>query len=582
MNDTEEQDDPGVRRIDRRTFVTRGLRAGGAIAVGSLGADALLASNAPARRRLGPYQRASQPNILVILVDQLREPRWFGPGGSTLGSLPASVAALAQEGVRFTRHYAASNDCSPARATLVTGLHTHQTGCMITGVSTLDPGFPTWGTLLNGLGYTSWWFGKWHLTNGDRQWNMIDGPRDLERYGFKGGTFPSPNGAPGQGMRRDPGIADQFVGWLESDGGLGPWCTTVSFVNPHDIAWWWRWSDVYRHERTAAPVVGALPQNFETPRQLEARRKPRLQLSLQETSANAFGVVPFDEPRRTPAWLPFLDLYVKLQREVDRNIATVMRALQARPKVLENTVVIFSSDHGEYGSAHGLRGKGAGMYEEGIRVPLVLHDYTGSFNLVPGERSQITSSVDVAPLLLSLASGSGGWRASTEFSHLAQRPDLLSIAQDPSQPGRQWALHATDEVLTEFALVPYAADAPLHVAGIVTPSHKYATYSNWRGRSLEVLERGQEAELYDYTTPGGLMEVENLAGRSASEDTLRTMLEQATRDELREPLPANLRHVQRHALRRYHDIARVEQLRSSLRRLHEVERIVNGIESQLP
>src|SRR5579871_2960211 len=283
MNDTEEQDDPGVRRIDRRTLVTRGLRAGGAIAVGALGADALLASTAPARRRLGPYQRASQPNILVILVDQLREPRWFGPGGSTLGSLPASVAALAQDGVRFTRHYAASNDCSPARATLVTGLHTHQTGCMITGVSTLDPGFPTWGTMLGGLGYSSWWFGKWHLTNGDRQWNVIDGPRDLARYGFKGGTFPSPNGAPGQGWRMDPGIADQFVGWLDGDGGVGPWCTTVSLVNPHDIAWWWRWSDFYRHERTSPPAVGSLPQNFETPRQLEARRKPRLQLSLQET-----------------------------------------------------------------------------------------------------------------------------------------------------------------------------------------------------------------------------------------------------------------------------------------------------------
>ena len=582
MTDTEEKDDPGVRRIDRRTFVARGLRAGGAIAAGSLGADALLASSAPARRRLGPYRRAAQPNILVILVDQLREPRWFGPGAGGAATLPQSVRELANGGVRFTRHYAASNDCSPARATLVTGLHTHQTGCMITGASTLDPGFPTYGSMLGDLGYDPWWFGKWHLTADDRQWNDFDGPRALARYGFKGGTFPSPNGSPGQGWRVDPTIADQFAGWLAADGGLGPWCTTVSFVNPHDIAWWWRWSQRYATEASAPAVVASLPQNFETPAQLEARHKPRLQLSLQSTSASSFGVVPFDEPRRTPAWLPFLDLYVKLQLEVDRNIASVMRALASRPHVMENTVVVFSSDHGEYAGSHGLRGKGAGMYEEGIRVPLVVNDFTGNFNLVPGERSQITSSVDIAPLLLSIASGSGNWRASSEYAHIADRPDLLALAQDPTKPGRQWALHATDEVLTEFAVLPYAADAPLHVAGIVTPSHKYATYSHWRGHSMATVAGTQEAELYDYSTAGGVMEIDNLAGRSGSEETLGSMLDEATVSELHAPLSGNLRHVQEHALRRYHALARIEQTRSSFRRLQKVERVVAGIERGLP
>ena len=393
---------------------------------------------------------------------------------------------------------------------------------MITGASTLDPRFPTYGSMLGDLGYDAWWFGKWHLTADDRQWNEFNGPPALARYGFKGGTYPSPNGSPGQGWKVDPTIADQFSGWLATDGGLGPWCTTVSFVNPHDIAWWWRWSQRYATEASAPAVVASLPQNFETPQQLEARHKPRLQLSLQQTSASSFGVVPFNEPARTPAWLPFLDLYVKLQLEVDHHIASVLSALASRPHVMENTVVIFSADHGEYGGSHGLRGKGAGMYEEGIRVPLVVKDFTGNFNLVPGERSQITSSVDIAPLLLSVASGSGSWRASPEYAHIADRPDLLALAQDPTKPGRQWALHATDEVLTEFAVLPYAADAPLHVAGIVTPSHKYATYSHWRGHSMETITGTQEAELYDYSTAGGVMEVDNLAGRSGSEETLRT------------------------------------------------------------
>ena len=44
---------------------------------------------------------------------------------------------------------------------------------------------------------------------------------------------------------------------------------------------------------------------------------------------------------------------------------------------IENTVVVFTSDHGEYGGSHGLRGKGAGVYEEAIRVPLIVTDFSG-------------------------------------------------------------------------------------------------------------------------------------------------------------------------------------------------------------
>ena len=50
---------------------------------------------------------------------------------------------------------------------------------------------------------------------------------------------------------------------------------------------------------------------------------------------------------------------------------------QSRPRVAANTVVVFTSDHGEYGASHGLRGKGASAYEEGIRVPLLVKDPRG-------------------------------------------------------------------------------------------------------------------------------------------------------------------------------------------------------------
>ena len=261
------------------------------------------------------------------MVDQLRMPRWFGPGGHA-AALPPNMARLARSGVSFLRHYTASNDCSPARSAMLTGLHTHQTGCMITGASTLDPGFPTWGTMLREQGYATYWYGKWHLTHGDRQWNEFDGPRALARYGFKGGTFPSPNGAPGQGWHVDPKIAAQFDQWYSDAAGDGPWCTTVSFVNPHDIAWWWRWSRISATEASAPSAIAKLPPNFETPEQLAARRQAAVQLSLQETSAVSFGEVPFSGPNLEATWLPFLDLYAKLQLQVDRQVGA--RARDAR------------------------------------------------------------------------------------------------------------------------------------------------------------------------------------------------------------------------------------------------------------
>ncbi|HEV2922396.1 MAG TPA: sulfatase-like hydrolase/transferase [Solirubrobacteraceae bacterium] len=548
------------RAIDRRTFLRRGLAAGGLLAAGAaIGelADASTDSPSPpnpnVRAGSPPARRAARaPNILVILVDQLRFPQWVAPSTGGNG-LPPNLARLSREGVSFARHYTASNDCSPARAALLTGLYTHQTGCMITGGSTLDPGFPTWGTMLRDRGYRTRWFGKWHLTRHDNWWTKGEGERALERYGFSGGIYPSPDGAPGQGWRKDPHIAGRFAEWFAHEGGGAPWCTTVSFVNPHDIAWWYVWSDRVEAEASAASVTRRLPPNFETPERLIEQNKPRLQLSLQDTAASSFGPVPFSGGEATRAWLSFLDLYMKLQREVDRHVGNVLRALRSRPEVAANTVILFTSDHGEYGGSHGLRGKGAGVYEEGIRVPLIVSDPRGLVTSAPELlRTQLTSSVDVAPLLLTIATGSDEWRREPHYAQIAGRLDLARILADPASPGRPYVLHATDEIVTEFAIEEYAASAPLHVRGLRTPTAKYATYSRWPDGVLDPLYQGSESELYDYRTQAGRLELANVAGRSSLEDSLRAQLERAVSEELRAPLPSHLSGPERRGLADYH------------------------------
>jgi hypothetical protein len=197
-----------------------------------------------------------------------------------------------------------------------------------------------------------------------------------------------------------------------------------------------------RAEASANSVIHRLPPNFETPEQLIERGKPRLQRSFQDTTAASFGAVPFTGPAVTPEWLKFINLYAKLQRRVDHEIGRILGALDAHPQVASNTVVLFTSDHGEYGAS-------------------------------------LTSSVDIAPLLLTIATGTNDWRGEAHYSHLAGRLDVAEILRNPSASGRPYVLHATDEIVTEYAIEPYAADAPLHVAALRTPQAKYAVYSDW-------------------------------------------------------------------------------------------------------
>jgi len=551
--------------ITRRSLLKRGAVA--ATAVGTLG-RASGAARAAARLIQSPRRAvAGAPNVLVIIVDQLRLPQWWQAQSAAAALMP-NLAALRSGAVSFASHYTAANDCTPARGTMLTGLYSHQTGCLVTGGSTLAPAFPTWGTLLRREGYTTAWFGKWHLTSHDNHWTAAKNPHALEPYGFDGGTYPSPDGAPGQGLATDPVIARQFASWLAAVLPTQPWCTTVSFVNPHDIAWWYRWSNRTPSERSAPTVVRAMPPNFETPAQLVARRKPRLQISLQETAASGFGAVPFTGPNVQSVWLRFLNLYLKLSHEVDVQIGAVLAALYSHPSIAANTIVVFTSDHGEYGASHGLRGKGGGVYEEALRVPLIVKDLRANpLSRAPQvERTGLTSSVDLAPLLLTIATGSHAWRSDPALAHLARRHDIASMLTDPTAPGRPFVLHATDEIVSEFATEPYAYNAPLHVTAIRTPSAKYALYSNWKKHHNAPQTAGAERELYDYSTAAGRLELDNRAGRSPLEASLDSQLAAAIRDELREPLPAHLHAAQSDGYSDYYTTAQVTALSQASQR----------------
>ena len=553
---------PGNRSTDVRLSRRDAVRGIGGAGLALAAGGAVSSATVAAPETAGQDER--RPNILVIIVDEMRDWQWF-PEQAALDEAFPNLARLQNGAVRFGRHYTCSNMCSPARGSLVTGLYSHQTGLVLTqggnvddlrgGGDTdagddatpqatpveaeappypsLDPRFPTWGTLLREQGYETYWWGKWHLN---------DASCDMEQYGFAGGTCPSPNGGPGGGLAEDPNIADQAIAWIEGQGDGAPWCTTVSFVNPHDIQWYPRWTRSIEEQNNPPSVFDELPPNYETAADLASEHKPRLQTAAMMGLIQVFGEVPHRGPNFERGWLKMMDLYHQLHAELDHEIGRVLDALEARPEMAENTIIVFTSDHGEYCGSHGLRGKGAGIYEEGIRVPLWVKDPTGRYADQPEvARTQLTSSVDITPMLLTMASGGDAWRAQPELAHLANRFDVTSVLQDAEAPGRAYALHATDEDGYEFGpkLFPVLQDAPFHVLGLVTEDAKIGVYTDWAEDSDEILTEGQEVEFYDYTTEEGRLELANTAGKDNPRFArlYQQLMTEAVPNELRAPLP---------------------------------------------
>ncbi|MBU9765691.1 sulfatase-like hydrolase/transferase [Mycobacterium sp. TNTM28] len=550
-----------MAEISRRTVLGGAAVAAGAAAVGFGGYELL--------GRRGT-ESAGRPNILVVIVDQMRAPQWF-PDAAQLGAMLPNLDRLRTRSTVFDSHYSASNMCTPSRGVLTTGLYSHQTGCLYTGEgpteSTLAVRFPTWGTMLRDAGYRTWWWGKWHL--GSAADNTPDG---LDVHGFSGGTYPSPNGAPNQGLQQDPSIVDQFAGWFDAHATDGPWCTTVSLVNPHDICWW---------PKNPLPedvphVFSAKPVNFETAEDLHRRGKPQLQIDyLNFMSPLMTGAMDYTGPEAAAQWARCLDMYLWLQQQVDTQIGRVLDTLAARPDVDDNTVVVFTSDHGEYAGSHGLRGKGAAVYEESIRVPLYIRDPSGRLTPAAGEtRSQLTSSADLAPLLLTIAHGGSSWRSDSRYSYLAGRGDIARIAADAAAPGRPWIAHATDDMSVEemAALLksPLAqkifgaagpptdipTSAPSHIVAVRTPGAKLGMYTYWKPGGMEIdTSRPIQHELYDYESPSGIHELDNLAGRSAMQAELQGLLDHEVLPELRAPLPEFLNEAQEQGLANMRELA---------------------------
>ncbi len=509
--------------------------------------------------------KQTRPNILLILSDEYRFPRYFGTPEYGMNEAMKHIlgfqgddadiegyakyfpglVSLRKNAVVLRNHTIAASACTPSRATMFTGQYGTRTGVTQTDglfKSGDDAGFPwlqpdtipTVGNWLRADGYETHYFGKCHFAN----------PPDhsLEKFGFSDWEFsyPEPHGSQpnNMGLYRDYGFTDLVTTFLrgkglaleynredaegKSDLTPEPWFAVASYTNPHDITTYPMLPSQIdpgaqtsptdgeraplpipaKGAKSVPPVNGSweldlnpdgFPQeNSNQPNNwkedLYTNNKPDCQyeyslklgmalsskpgnLEVAKHAPSILGL-PFQLTKQPKEWVVnYMQYYAYLHYALDNHINAVMKTLR-ETGLDKNTIVIFTTDHGEYGGAHGsMLEKWHTAYQEAVHVPVVVNFPTGGgvakqdvgANMI--QLDQVTSHIDLVPTLLGLAGIDAKRR--TDLSSALKKDgfdvpplvgaDLSGILEgtetgpvkDPDGSDRQGVLFITDDMITE-------------------------------------------------------------------------------------------------------------------------------------
>ncbi len=496
--------------VDRREFVRAVGGAGVALAAGIA--------------RTGEAQTPRRPNILFVMTDQ-QPATCLGAAANDVIATPA-LDDLAGRGCLFENFYIAAFPCSPSRASMLTGRYPHNHGVMQNDVL-LEPSVPCLGDICHQAGYATGYFGKWHLGG-----NMYRGRRDdsagdfgghwyyrrdpqAEGFAFQRVAGGSGEDAPQHGFETWAGGWEHYHRFLREVGqgelleknprvgnhndapsgaegthiysqlsedhhmaaffsreaerfvranahGVRPWCAVLSFYGPHlPTAPPRPWDEMYALDEVALP--------------------PSLNDSLegkpvgQRTNSRCHG---------RPSWTDeqfrdYIRRYYGYCSYLDRQIGKVFAALQETGQ-WQDTLVVFTSDHGDMMAGHGMIYKlGRCGYEELYRVPALMH-VPGVTR--PGSRTDaLCSNTDLLPTILQAA----------------------GLSAPPGMDGRSLAplLAAQTDTHRETVFADCSNTAIVSRRG----SHKFTL--NWHNRDLD--------ELYDLQADPH--EMHNLAYEAPSE-----------------------------------------------------------------
>jgi arylsulfatase len=354
----------------------------------------------------------TQPNLIFLMPDQLR-PDFLGCYGAGFLETP-NIDRLSAEGHRYTRCYSEHPVCVPARTALLTGLHGFKTGVLDNG-QFLRPdyrqmGLQTWPEMLNRAGYYTAAIGKMHFypwdthmgfqyrsIAEDKRWIHIrdDYDHHLRDHGHR-----KVHGSEHPGYFKNKGAVinllpwehtiDHFVGqeacrFIERYGSEGPFAMMVGFPGPHcpyDPAP--EFVDNLDPDAMPPAVPPTVAGERLRQQNVEGNRLPWNGVDYSEFSAAQIRTV------RTH--------YAGLIQQIDYEVGQI-RAMLERQGLLDNTIIIFAADHGDYLGDHGMIGKGT-FFQSSIQVPMIVR--------MPGAEGEITHDdlvtlTDVTATLLTMA-----------------------------------------------------------------------------------------------------------------------------------------------------------------------------------
>ncbi|MSU66437.1 MAG: DUF4976 domain-containing protein [Opitutus sp.] len=418
---------------------------------------------------------AAPPNIVFIMTDQQSADAMSYRMGDRYLKTPA-LDRLAARSTSFTKAYTPNPLCMPARNSIFTGRYPHETGVTDNTPIALDAAeFVSMGTYFQRAGYQTAYFGKWHLAYPENQ-PAAHGFATLDT-----GHIDADNAE----------LAAKFLGRKHDQ----PFLLVVSFLNPHNVCELARGQELNNGpigEPPSAEKLPPAPANLAPP-----RNEPD---TMAQIRAGYHANPQFPVGNFNPVmWQALRWGYYRLIEKVDAEIGKVLAAVQAAG-LEDNTLIVFTADHGECAGAHGFNQKTV-FYEESARVPFIVS--------APGQRTARLSEkftntgTDILPTML-------------DFAGLARPAKLTGLSLRPLANGESVTVWR-DQVVVQNNMsqtYPVNGNVPTTEGRMIrTDRYKYCVYAHGQNReSLVDLEKD----------PG---EMANLARDPAYRETLLAMRE---------------------------------------------------------
>lgn len=337
-----------------------------------------------------------KPNLIYIFADQLR---YFSLGyAGDENALTPNIDTLCKESTDLCQAVSGHPVCAPYRASLFTGKYTTSTGMVINEIR-MNPNHHTFANILNEGGYETAYIGKWHMYAAElgnhyepKNSYIPKGPDRLGfedyfaaynfRHEYETGTayyhLDSPDKIYYDKYEPDAQV-DMALGQLKRlSSGEKPFALFLSIGTPHD-PW----------------VPENVPEEYLKRFEGKEFRLPVNYLDHNDPHADNWARLSEEERGQLTEWMK---VYYAMTANLDDNIGRLMEGIKEMG-LENNSIIVFTSDHGELFGAHGRRAKNI-FYEEAVRVPFLIK-WKGKL----GEnvkRDFVFNTVDIMPSLLSL------------------------------------------------------------------------------------------------------------------------------------------------------------------------------------